>query len=71
MKKVIIILELEDEKFYAMEEILQQSGIDKERFETAEQWDEFVIKQYNKTKPYLALYDGNLEKAYEDMMFDF
>ena len=71
MKRVTIVLKLEDGKFNEMEEVLLRSGMDKECFETAEQWDVFVIKEYNKTKSYLELYDGNLEESYMDMMFDF
>lgn len=71
MKRVTIVLELEDEKFNEMEDILLRSGMDKECFKTAEQWDRFVIEEYNKVKLYLELYDGNLEEAYTDMVFDF
>lgn len=71
MKRVTIILELEDEKFNEMEKVLIKNGMRKEDFETAEQWDGFVIREYNKTETYLVLYDGNLEEAYTDMIYDF
>lgn len=71
MKRATIILELEDAKFNEMEKVLLKSGMDKECFETEEQWNRFVIEEYNKTKSYLELYDGNLEEAYEDMIYDF
>ena len=70
MKRVIITLELEDEKFDAMEKILLRRGINRNAV-NAEEWDKFVIEQYNRTEPYLECWDGNLEKAYEDMIFDF
>ena len=70
MVKVIITLELEEEKFYAMEEILLNSGINKSSFD-AEEWNRFVIEQYNRTERYIDINNGNLKDAYEDMIYDF
>lgn len=70
MIKVIITLELEEEKFYAMEEILLNSGINQNSFD-AEEWNRFVIEQYNRTEQYIDSNNGNLKDAYEDMIYDF
>jgi hypothetical protein len=70
MIRVIITLELEEEKFYAMEEILLNSGINKNSF-NAEEWNKFVIEQYNRTEPYIECNNGKLKDAYEDMKYDF
>lgn len=70
MIKVIITLELEEEKFYAMEEILLNSGINQNSFD-AEEWNRFVIEQYNRTEQYIDINNGNLKDAYKDMIYDF
>ena len=66
MKKVIITLELEDDKFDAMEEILLKEGV---RKEFVGNWD--VIQEYYNTEKYLGCHDGDLYDAYLDMLNDF
>ena len=66
MHRVIITLELENEKFDAMENILLSKGNKKEHHN----WEQFVIETYYKTETYLDCNDGDLEKAYMDMQYD-
>lgn len=68
MKRVIITLELEDDKFEEMEKILINDGVSKGMIEN---WDAYVINTYNKTERYLECNGGNLLRAYRDMIYDF
>lgn len=68
MKKVIITLELEDDKFIEMEEILLKEGVQKEFIGN---WNAYVIQEYYNTEKYLGCHGGDLYDAYLDMLNDF
>ena len=72
MRTVTITLELEDEKFDEMENILLSDGHKncKDNW-TEENWTRFVIETYEDTEPYLDCNNGDLVKAYKDMINDF
>ena len=72
MKTVTITLTLEDEKFNEMETILLNNGYKRLKKEKSEsEWIRFVIEMYEDTEPYLEHNNGNLEEAYNDMIYDF
>ena len=68
MKKVIITLELEDDKFEEMERVLLNNRCSKDNHKN---WDAHVIETYNKTISYLECNGGDLNRAYRDMIYDF
>lgn len=68
MKRVIITLELEDDKFEEMEKVLLNNGCPKDRIEN---WDAHVINTYYETERYLECNGGDLSRAYRDMIYDF
>lgn len=77
MKTVTITLSLEDDKFNAMEQILLKRHPDKLKNQHAkgewheDMWTRFVIESYYSAVPYLNYNGNDLEKAYEDMYYDF
>lgn len=68
MKTATITLQLEDDKFEAMEKVLIAHGIYKYQIK---HWDFYVINTYYDTERYLEIHNGDLNKAYQDMRYDF
>ena len=68
MHKIVITLELEDEKYNAMEIIMINRGCKKNNYKN---WEQNVIETYYKAETYLECNNNDLEKAYIDMLYDF
>ena len=60
-----------DEKFDEMEKILLYNGYKNLREKWSnENWTRFVIETYEDTESYLDCHNGDLENAYNDMVYD-